>query len=452
MTTITRLAACLLLLGACNDPGGGNGNGGGDGGTGNDGCVGLECQQVECQDGAKTTVTGTVTTPAGNLPLYNVTVFVPNSELSELPAGVSCDRCGALVSGNPIAKTTTDTNGRFVLENVPVGEAIPIVIQTGKWRRSFKLAKVEKCVENATEAGQTRLPKDRSEGDMPQIALTTGDADALECLLRKIGIADSEITASTGTGKVHLFYGEGGTDRFSAASGGAMFTEAETALWNSADNLNKYDAIFLSCEGAQNFGNNKDAAAAAAVKEYAGVGGRVFATHWHNTWLEDGPADWRTVSTIDPHPDLTDEQDLTEFLEVDIDQGSATGARLAEWLLNVDASTTLGKVSLRAVQHTIEAVSAAATRYLYLDTTANNAPSVQAFSFNTPIDVMPRDQCGKVVFTDIHVSSGDTSVAGTGGTSTPFPTGCTTTDFTAQEKLLAFMLFDITACIAPPVE
>src|SRR4029077_10042611 len=141
------------------------------------------------------------------------------------------------LSGKPIATALTDANGRFVLENVPAAQNVPVVIQVGKWRRQISIANFPACVDNPIpDANQTRLPRTSTEGHIPKMALTTGGSDALECFMRKIGIADSEFTTDTGAGRIHLFIGGRqdassslGTDRFNTTlNGGAAFPQATT--------------------------------------------------------------------------------------------------------------------------------------------------------------------------------------------------------------------------------
>ena len=60
-------------------------------------------------------------------------------------------------------------------------------------------------------------------------------------------------------------------------------------------------------------------------------------------------------------------------------------------------------------------------------------------------------QCGKVVFTDIHIQK---SVGNTGGDDSdpdkPFPSGCKTNAMSPQAKALEFLFFDLSACVEPP--
>src|SRR4029079_10974384 len=150
-----------------------------------------------------------------------------------------CDSCGgAPVSGKPIATTLTDATGAFKLENVPVGENIPIVMQVGKWRRQITLTTTPKeCVDNPiTDANLTRLPRNKNEGDMPLIALTSG-CDPIHTLVQKIGVDVASLTSASGNGMVRVYAGKGGN-----TTGVSGATDAY-AFWGTLSEMMKYDII-----------------------------------------------------------------------------------------------------------------------------------------------------------------------------------------------------------------
>src|SRR5262249_45902887 len=134
--------------------------------------------------------------------------FVPNAPLAPFPTDLTCDRCDNEISGSPVVSATTAIDGTFALYDVPSGSNIPLVIQNGRWRRAFGLPTGTECRDQ--QAGvQIRVPKNHTEGDIPRMAVTTGGYDALECLVRKMGIDDAEITPGGGTGRVHLYVSNG---------------------------------------------------------------------------------------------------------------------------------------------------------------------------------------------------------------------------------------------------
>jgi hypothetical protein len=466
MRLVCPLLAMLVLSGCSFDDRGqgrDDGNGGRlyrDAGPPAGPCTNLQCRQTTCTmgscqvpacpSGTSTTVTGTIYEPAGRVPLYNVHVYVPNRDLAPMPEGASCDHCDTALSGIPIAKTVTDASGRFTLRDVPVGTDVPLVIQIGRWRRETTIPNVAACTNTAlTNTDVTRLPRNKDEGHIPKIALTTGGADALECLLLKIGIDRSEFTPESGTGRVNLFAGgtqngnpstndSPGTNAYrSDLNGGMRFTEA-SAWWNSAANLRRYDIILHSCEGLEpQDTNNKSAAALQALFEYANAGGRVFASHWHNYWIERGPAPWPTVAAFDHRTDP-----MGAFIGT-IDTSFTKGREFSSWMQTVGASTTPGQFPIAGAQLTVRSVNTPMSqRWVY----NMGAQSVQYFSFLTPVNDM--NACGKVVFSDLHVSAGSGgNMDDASAPSLPFPDGCRTTSLSPQEKALLFMLFDLGACI-----
>lgn len=400
-------------------------------------CVGLGCFQVECPSGQNTSISGVAYAPNGTLPLPNVTVYVPNGALQPLSEGAQCDRCGTPPSGNPLVLTTSGPDGAFVLSDMPVTTNVPLVLQSGKWRRQVTLPSVAACVDTPLASSATRLPRNQSEGHLPRIAVTTGAADALECVLRQAGIDDAEFTVAAGGGRVNLFAGTGGSNKFDGTLGGEAFGSAET-LWGDADNLALYDLVALSCEGGQ-FNNTKTAPALAALKAYADLGGRVYLSHWHNYWIQAGPAPWNSLATWSFLSNLGN-------ITADVNLGFTRGAEFSAWLTAAGATATPATLTLTDTRHTVTAINETlARKWVYKNTTANLQPSVQYFSFTTPVEAEPAQQCGRAIFADLHANTGDSSAP-----TLQFPSGgCTSplNALTPTAKAVLYALFDLGRCV-----
>lgn len=435
-------------------------------------CVGLSCFQIDCTPKGlpPTSISGTVFAPNGTLPLYGVNVYVPAADPGPLTDGAVCARCDQGLQGGSLAATTTDEMGHFELKGVPATSDVPIVIQVGKWRRQLKLANVASCQDSPMDMADTTLPKSMTDMtpnttgvDMPRIAISTGGADALECLVRKLGVDDKEIMTKGGTGKIHLFSdlsaaGKGASSFKAGFAGGTGNFADSQDLWNPTsphtggkDELAKYDLVFLSCEGGQ-YPATKPQNALQAMSDYADLGGRIFMSHWHNIWISGeqgkpahGIADWEKTSTWsfagNPSPDT---------LQATIDEvGNPKGMSFAQWMLNVGGSTTKDLINpVDQSRNTCSAVNGDTERWVYLDpATSPGVAGAMDFQFTTPQNVAADQRCGKVVFSDMHVSADSSSQSGT-----PYPGGCSAKPLTPQEKALAFMFFDIASCVGGPLQ
>lgn len=385
-------------------------------------CQNLECQIPTCNAGAATKITGIVHAPTPSQygpadPLYNAVVYIPNAPLDPFKDGVTCDKCGTALSGKPVAVATTNAKGEFELVDVPAGMNIPFVVQIGKWRREVVIPEVAPCQTTALPDELTRLPRNQQEGSIPKIAIASSLYDAEECILRKIGVEDSEFTAGGGTGRIHIYRGNGAT-----VPGALPMAD----LWSSVDVLKQYDMVLFPCSSVAS--NNQ--AAMKNVHDYADAGGRVFATDLSYPWYTQGPADfqgtanWVSWGSIGVNP-----------LPAKIDQTFPKGQALAQWLYNIGATPSLGDINLNETYRVVDSVIAPTTQWLY----STSPMTVQTLSFNTPIGLPAEQQCGRAVYSNFHVAVG--SATGT------FPQECTPAPLTAQEKVLEFMLFDLASCV-----
>ena len=401
-------------------------DGGGEAGP----CVGLCKQQVSCPNGGTTSLSGHVYAPEGTIPLYNAIVYVPNAPLDPFPNGVQCDKCGK-VSGAPLVSTLTNEKGEFKLTNVPVGSDIPVVIQIGKWRKKITVPSVAQCVDTPMAGADTRLPRSQTEGEMPKIAISSGDADSLECFLRKIGIIDGEFQAPGGAGAVHFFRGSNGGAVGPNGSQLAGNSAQGTDLWGNAATLKNYDIVVLSCEGSENPENKQ--AYYNNLLDYMNAGGKVFASHYHYVWFKSGPAPLPSTANWNNPP----QSQAPYLIDVDFPKGNS----FADWLVNVQATPTRGTIGLTAVRDSVgdSAQPPTSRRWIHSD---KSSPNAKYFSFNTPIGVPVDQQCGRAVFSDVHVS-------GNGNTNGTFPSWCGPAgqQMSAQEKALLFLFFDLSSCV-----
>ncbi len=403
-------------------------------------CEGLECKIVECGDGQKTTLRGKVYDPAGANPLYNVMVYIPGgTNPEELPPikdslkedGISCETCASVVV-NPLRSALTDGKGEFVLEDVPVESDVPIVIQVGKWRRLVKVDITKACEENEVPDRELRLPRNGKEGNMPQIAVATGGADALECLLRGVGIDESEfVNGHSPEGHVHLFKGYNGK----------MGADAES-FWNDIEQLRKYDLLLLSCEGTETLSNKGGTTpgARAALYEYLNAGGKVFATHYHYVWFQNSPEpEFQNIATFEGFGSGSGSGDFDVNMTLPDGSPFPKGEKMAEWLVATHASSTLGKVPLKAVRNSVKTLNEPGLSWIQKHGDPSASPT-NYFTFNTPIAAPPENQCGRAVYTDLHITdqAGPSSISacqvGPGA-------------LNSQQKALEFLFFDLSACV-----
>jgi hypothetical protein len=442
--------------------------------------AGLSCD-VPCTGGGTTSISGKVYDPARKNPLYNVEVYVPQYPLEPLPKGVptgpaSCS-CSALFKSGAVAATATGVDGAFHLANVPVsatGGSIPLVVQIGKWRKVFHVTP-SRCADAPQPDKSLFLPGTLAGGDpndnMPDIAVSTGSADTLECLMKRIGLPDSEYVAGAAAGgHVHIFAGGsngagvgtgvsmcmGNTPPLPETPGMAGAPTSWTSLWDTQADLMPYDITLLSCEGGETYSANP-----AALEAYLNAGGRVFASHYHYAWFT-GPLDTVGANTYSAPADWGN--NLATWTEGSCEGNSngiivqtlngttnpfVKGQKFYQWL-GLNGALGVGGAppnELPIQQARFNAVVGASNKpsqpWIQDD---NSTPSnTMYFSFDTPIGASTGPDgtipyCGRAVFSDLHVG------AASNDSPNP-PAGCASGDLSPQEMALEFMLFDLSSCV-----
>ncbi|HXN32992.1 MAG TPA: hypothetical protein VN894_14075 [Polyangiaceae bacterium] len=423
-----------------------------------------QCVNINCANGGHTTISGTVYDPAGVNPLYDVAVYVPQTKPSALPAGASCYSCQSLYTGGVVAGALTDPAGNFSIVDAPTGTGVPLVVQIGKWRRQYQVD-VADCTD--TKQPTLRLPTNASEGDLPNIAVSTGGSDSLECLLKRIGVdaggdagTGEYVSGAGGSGHIHIFQGGGGRGGRGGGGGGGPAMAggspaSSTALWTSGMAMQPYDIVILSCEGAETANPNRQ-----ALNDYAALGGRVFASHFHYSWFNMAPfAAYNLATWTTGTQDLGNVNALIEQTLSDGVTPFPKGIAMQQWLINVNAlsATTPPELPIQQSRHNADVAVAnlPSTAWIVTDPMVTMAPgAAQYFSFDMPIPAAAQ-ACGRVVYSDLHVGAASGDYGQTAGAmnfnagAAVVPSGCASNALSPQEKALEFMLFDLSSCLTP---
>jgi hypothetical protein len=429
-----------------------------------------------------TTISGTVYMPNGTVPLPGVLVYVTNGSVTLPASGATCTSSSvtaaegciteatitpALVtSGTGVyAYTTTAVDGTFTLSGVPEGNSYTLVIQSGKWLNEFT-EPISGTLSGSISGLHLNMPTVHSAtANIPLIAIQTGSADALECVFRDIGVASTEFTDDSVTsgaslgGRIHLYKGNGAEMSTNTPSSASLLTQAK---------LNSYDVVMFPCQGGATTGATSTTIP--YLINYASLGGRIFATHYSDAWLDttntgtngyyfysagpSSPMTWGSATgTVIPDPgyglintSFSDGNTLSSWL---YENGYSYGATAAN-------TGTQDEVEISTLRFNVDTVNPPAQIWLTLppqdnqtyNVAYNSGSPIMQFSFNTPWGASAADQYGRVLYNEYHVEN----VSESG--SPIFPNECPTlsgANQVPQEKMLEFAIFDLSAALTPLV-
>jgi hypothetical protein len=403
----------------------------------------LACLLAPAQTTPVTTISGTVYDPrttSGALPLPSVLVYITTAPVPPLSSGAQC-----LTNPAPpgVSSTYTAVDGTFTLNNVSQNTTYTLVIQAAKWRRLFTV-----------DVGATpvtglalHMPADHTEGDIPMIAVVTGEVDGVECVLRDMGISDAEFTDDTGivnpAGRIHLYAGAGYPGAVISAS-----TPSETTLTGNPSLLNSYDMVMFPCQGAEYL---QPSGALGNLVNYANSGGRLFTTHFSYVYLDPDPpydAQFPPAVMWDPDQPSPGSQPNTGVATLNTD--FVDGETVAQWLKNAgaDYQGSPDEIQVHAVFINLDGVIPPTQPWLTLNNSAYTDPVVQ-LTFNTPVGAPAAAQCGRVMFNGYHVVDQNLYFP----YSHDFPSECPSLPATMspQEQMLEYALFDLSTFVQPVV-
>ena len=380
-----------------------------------------------CPAGTKLpSITGVVYAPNGADPIDRALVYVARGDVPPLPPGNECDLCKILSSGVWV-QTHSGPEGRFTFDQVPVGQQ-KVVIQLGRFRRIVSVDAA--CGQTiALTAEQSRMPRDKSEGDVPRLAVATGPVDKIQDVVTKIGLKEFD-----------LYEGRG-------SSYSTPYPKLDTLLTDPVK-LGGYHIVMLNCsDGFHNL--VQSGPAVKNLQDFVNVGGRLFIDDLSYEFVE-----WPFPKAIDFEPDPASAKLGQETPQEPLDDaqmgkpvasinGTIVQPELKAWManfpgtMNADGTVKIeGWLSHWAVMH----AAAPGTKVWvegnveYYQSTSGSPAGSGVRPLSASVDPLGPNakRCGRVAFNSYHTVPNNSS-----------PTG----PFLPQERILEYIFFRVADCL-----
>ena len=427
----------MALLAGCSQSGRSGATDNGDGGNTGDGehdgapsfafdlTSGPGGDLASCDNGA--TLSGKVFAPNGLDPVPGATVYIPADPVAPFAATVTCDLCDKVPPA--ITKTTSATDGSFSLAGVPDGDVV-VVIQLGRFRRVLHF-QVMPCEQRAVPARFTRLPTKNGELDpgdhIPRIAVATGDYDQIECVLKRMGIA-----------QLDLYDDRGGVNNPPALG-------SFDSLLSDPKKMLGYDVLFVNCTNNEFESSLGRKAVLDNLTAYAAAGGRLYLTDWAYDLVEQVPA-FAPYMCFEPQRGGNLMCGPAPQTAMNADSNSPYSnkalikdARLADWLaLFPNVIDGQKRVS---VDFSFVVVDEVANDPKAYPTTVWVEGDTAQFGVKPMTVTFEYNQCGR-----LHYSTYNTEPNGVVPENGRYPNNCKPA-FSPQERILEYLVFEIASCI-----
>lgn len=330
------------------------------------------------------------------------------------PRGVVCDSCGAIASEVPLLRVIAGADGKFSLNLDPIKKqsTFYLTVRKARFRKVSPGVAVTACGSVALNTSQTSLPKSSLEGDVPKIAISSGNRDHLEKVVDAMGITDYDCYKGLAP---------------SSTSDTCTANRTLGQLMGDLNALKGYGLIFISCSVSDPYApkTNSDTTAQ-NLKTWVELGGKLVVTDDSFDFVEQTFPD--AIDFAGPSADAGTPQPLNGG-EVGTAVASlsavVTNPNLAAWLklfpsaINANNEVTLqGFLSKWAVQRTLGPGTSAIVRGIAPFTGGPaDVPLTSLFEVNG---------CGRVIFSSYHTDTG--------------------TALLPQERILEYLMFEVAIC------